>query len=241
MGRGSAPLAAGPVAGRPDVKWATRYLAQDLLADITNSGHKVEKTIIIEAVAFYEQGSSAKQFAPVGETTAVQRIHDRVGIAAAGTAVAAGIVAFVDLSLDSATARQVLQAHLQACPNLVGCRFANSFDAAAGAKPHSVMHGLDDLAEESLLADEVRETRQKNLSFLHHICKKIRSIAKGEHEENWKLSRDFVNARQAVLEACILCAPQVRENIQLIAELGLTLDLWSHHNHLPQVIETQRR
>ena len=48
------------------------------------------------------------------------------------------------------------------------------------------------------------------------------------------------DARQAVLEACILCAPQVRENIRLIAELGLTLDLWSHHNHLPQVIETVR-
>ena len=35
------------------MKWQTRYLAQDILADVVNSGHKVERSVFIEACAFY--------------------------------------------------------------------------------------------------------------------------------------------------------------------------------------------
>ena len=112
------------VASRPQAKWQTRYLADDLLADIAGSGHKVEKTVFLEADAFY-QHDAEPPLRPVGETTQVQRIHDAV---AGPTEIAAGVVGFVDLSLDTATVRRVLEAHIAACPNFRGIRFANAHD-----------------------------------------------------------------------------------------------------------------
>ena len=152
------------VASRPGAKWQTRYLADDLLADITGSGHKVEKTVFLEADAFYQHDAEPPS-RPVGETAEVQRIHDAV---TGPTEIAAGVVGFVDLSLDTATVRRVLEAHIAACPNFKGIRFANAHDTASGATPH---YSFEALAEESLFHDA------------------------------------------ALLDACILTAPQVRENI----------------------------
>ena len=181
------PLSANPTSGRPDLRWQTRYLIDDITKDINNSGHNVVKTVFIEACAFYEGTNLA--LAPLNETVRVQKIHDNNR---GKTEVAAGIVGFVDLSLDTATVKHALEAHMQAAPNLKGVRFANSFDLNV-SQPHNLMVDAD---PNSLLNNP------------------------------------------EILQKCILLEPLVRDNIRLVASYGLSLDLWSHHNHLPQIIDT---
>ena len=178
------------------LKFQTAYLAADLTKDINNSGHNVTQTVFIEACSFYNKvpnnnNNNNKNTNPsLGETCHVQKIHDEHQ--SSKTIIAAGIVGFIDLSLDTTIVKQAIEAHIKAVPNLKGLRFANSY-APNVAAPHNL---LTDLHPQSLL---------------HNTT---------------------------LLNQCILTSPLVRQNIQLLASYGLSLDIWSHHNHLPQVIDT---
>jgi len=109
-----------------------RYLLDELLAD-TGSGHDVRATVFVECLSMYRAGGPVA-FRPVGETEFVNGI---AAMSASGrygpTRVAAGIVAFADLTLGE-QAGVVLDAHLAASPRFRGIRHAAGWDASDGVR-----------------------------------------------------------------------------------------------------------
>jgi predicted TIM-barrel fold metal-dependent hydrolase len=105
-----------------------RYLLDELLAD-TGSGHDVRATVFVECLSMY-RAEGPVPLRPVGETEFVNGI---AAMSASGrygpTRVAAGIVAFADLSLGDGVGA-VLDAHLAASPRLRGIRHATAWDAS---------------------------------------------------------------------------------------------------------------
>jgi len=105
-----------------------RYLLDELLAD-TGSGHAVRSTVFVECLSMYRaEGPPALR--PVGETEFVNGI---AAMSASGrygpTRIAAGIVAFADLTLGE-HAGAVLDAHAAASPRFRGIRHAAGWDAS---------------------------------------------------------------------------------------------------------------
>lgn len=113
------------------------YLAREFEEDIA-SGHDVRSTIFVECGARY-LAEGPQEFRPVGETLFVEGIADRSAARASPPFIAAGIVAYADLSLGSAVAG-VLERHRAASPRrLRGIRYSLTWDeepAARGSAPH---------------------------------------------------------------------------------------------------------
>ncbi len=107
----------------------SRYLLEELLHD-TGSGHRVLATVFVECMSMYRAGGGVAM-RPVGETEFVNGIAAQSASGGYGeTRVAAGIVAFADLSLGAAV-EPVLQAHLAVAPaRFRGIRHAGGFDAS---------------------------------------------------------------------------------------------------------------
>jgi predicted TIM-barrel fold metal-dependent hydrolase len=109
-----------------------RYLLDELLAD-TGSGHDVRATVFVECMSMYRaEGPLALR--PVGETEFVNGI---AAMSASGrygpTRVAAGIVAFADLTLGEHVGA-VLDAHRAASPRFRGIRHAAGWDASEAVR-----------------------------------------------------------------------------------------------------------
>jgi L-fuconolactonase len=109
-----------------------RYLLDELLAD-TGSGHDVRSTVFVECLSMY-RAAGPVALRPVGETEFVNGI---AAMSASGryapTRVAAGIVAFADLTLGE-QAGAVLDAHMAASPRLRGIRHAAGWDASEAVR-----------------------------------------------------------------------------------------------------------
>lgn len=116
------------------------YLAEEFEADIS-SGHDVRSTVFVECGARYFT-VGPKTLRPVGETLFVDAIAGRSAARARPPCIAAGIVAYADLSLGSAVA-EVLERHHAASPHrLRGIRYSLTWDeepAARGAALHAGM------------------------------------------------------------------------------------------------------
>ncbi len=103
----------------------SRYLLDELLADIT-SGHNVVSTVFVECASMY-RAAGPEALRPVGETEFAGGIAAMSASGNHGSArICAGIVGFADLTLGSAV-REVLEAHIAAAPD----RFRGIRHAAA--------------------------------------------------------------------------------------------------------------
>ena len=104
-----------------------RYLVDEFLADI-GAGHHVTASVYVECGQMYRTGGP-DALRPVGETEFVERIASAGTLGARTTRVAAGIVAFADLTLGSPV-QAALEAHLQASTRLRGIRYASAWDSS---------------------------------------------------------------------------------------------------------------
>ncbi|MCF8473995.1 MAG: amidohydrolase family protein [Emcibacter sp.] len=104
----------------------SRYLVDEFLRDV--SGHRVTKTIYVECLSKY-RNDGPKRMRPVGETEFVDQITAHCQKKDNPTHMAAGIVAFADLSLGYAV-DEVLQAHSQASSRFCGIRHVSAWDAS---------------------------------------------------------------------------------------------------------------
>jgi len=103
------------------------YLEADFLGD-ASAGHHIVSTVAVECGAWY-RGSGREELKPVGETEFIEAIA-RGGSSSpqSTTVVAAGIVAYADLTLGEAV-MPVLEAHLEASPErLRGIRCSTQWD-----------------------------------------------------------------------------------------------------------------
>ena len=104
------------------------YLRDDFLRD-ASGGHRIVSSVAVECGAMYREGG-APELQPVGETEFLESIAVEDSSAATPTAVAAGIVAYADLSLGDDVAG-VLEAHREASPTrLRGIRYSTMWDAS---------------------------------------------------------------------------------------------------------------
>ena len=104
------------------------YLRDDFLRD-ASGGHRIVSSVAVECGAMYREGG-APELQPVGETEFLESIAVEDSRAATPTAVAAGIVAYADLSLGDDVAG-VLEAHREASPTrLRGFRYSTMWDAS---------------------------------------------------------------------------------------------------------------
>jgi predicted TIM-barrel fold metal-dependent hydrolase len=102
-----------------------RYLVDEFLADVT-AGHRIERTVLVECHQKYRTAGPL-ELRPVGETEFMHHLTAALQNDSAATKVAAGIVAFADLTLGAAV-QSVLEAHLSASGRLRGIRHASAWD-----------------------------------------------------------------------------------------------------------------
>jgi predicted TIM-barrel fold metal-dependent hydrolase len=108
-----------------------RYVLDELLADL-RSGHNVVSTVFIECREMWRR-DGPDEMKPIGESEFVERIVGSSG-KHGGTAVAAGIIGFADLTLGPAVAR-VLEAHQAVSPQRFrGIRHSCTWDASSAVK-----------------------------------------------------------------------------------------------------------
>ena len=105
------------------------YFLPDLLADLA-SGHNIVSTVFVECAAAY-RSEGPEALRPVGETEFVERQVAEAAQAAGGKVdMAAGIVAYADLTLGAAV-DEVLEAQRAASPaRLRGIRCSAAWDAS---------------------------------------------------------------------------------------------------------------
>jgi L-fuconolactonase len=126
----------------------SRYLLDELLADIRASGHNVVSTVFVECGSMY-RASGPQALRPVGETEFVNGVAAMSASGGYGSPrVCAGIVGFADLTLGEAV-DEVLQAHLAASSRFRGIRHAAGRDASPQVRnshtnPPPGLYGRDD-------------------------------------------------------------------------------------------------
>lgn len=129
----------------------SRYLLDEVLED-TGTGHNIVSTVFVECHSMYRQAAQTA-LAPVGETEFVQGI---AAMSASGqygnTRIAAGIVAFADLTL-GVDVRPVLEAHQLASSN----RFSGIRHAAGWHADDAIRNSHTNPPESLMLSDTFRE------------------------------------------------------------------------------------
>ena len=109
----------------------SRYLSGEFLAELGR--HRLTHSVFVECVQHYRsEGEEALR--PVGETEWVARIAAEAAAGPGSPRLAAGIVAFADLTLGEAV-REVLQAHLAASSRVRAVRYATAWDASEQIRP----------------------------------------------------------------------------------------------------------
>ena len=104
------------------------YLLDDFLRD-ASGGHRIVSSVAVECGAMYRE-EGPPELRPVGETEFLEGIASENARAGNDTAVAAGVVAYADLSLGDDVAG-VLEAHREASPTrLRGIRYSTMWDAS---------------------------------------------------------------------------------------------------------------
>jgi predicted TIM-barrel fold metal-dependent hydrolase len=109
----------------------SRYLAAEFLAEL--GGHRVTHTVFVECLQhFHTEGPEALR--PVGETEFVESIATEADRVPGTPRLAAGVVAFADLTLGDAV-EDVLRAHLAASDRVRGVRYSTAWDASDQIRP----------------------------------------------------------------------------------------------------------
>ena len=102
----------------------SRYLVDEWLADI-QGGHRIQETVYVECRHGWDKDGD-ELLQPVGETKFIEALASGMD---AGPRVAAGIVAFADLSV-GARVSKVLEAHMKASERVRGIRYMSAWDAS---------------------------------------------------------------------------------------------------------------
>ena len=110
---------------------SSRYLAEEFLAEL--GGHRVTHSVFVECLQHYRT-SGPEELRPVGETEFVEQLAANVDRAPGNPRLAAGVVAFADLTLGAAV-EDVLRAHLGASSRIRGIRYATAWDASDQIRP----------------------------------------------------------------------------------------------------------
>ena len=104
----------------------SRYLADEYIAEL--GGHHVTHTLFVECLQHYRV-TGPEELRPVGETVFAAHIAAAAERSPAAPKLAAGIVAFADLTLGEAV-EAVLLAHLEASSHVRSIRYATAWDAS---------------------------------------------------------------------------------------------------------------
>jgi L-fuconolactonase len=112
----------------------SRYLLEEIKADIDTSGHNIRTTVFLQCDSMYRADGDPK-FAPLGETEFVNGVAAMSASGIYGPArICAGIVGFADLLL-GAEVDAVLEAHLRAGGDrFKGVRYCSVWDADQSIK-----------------------------------------------------------------------------------------------------------
>lgn len=122
----------------------SRYLAEEFLGEL--GGHRVTHTVFVECLQHF-RSDGPEPLRPVGETEFVAQIAEEVSRTPGAPSVAAGIVAFADLTLGAAV-EEVLLAQLAASARVRGVRYATAWDPSDQIRP-SHTHPPPDLMREA--------------------------------------------------------------------------------------------
>ncbi len=109
----------------------SRYLAEEYIAEL--GGHRVTHTLFVECLQHYRV-SGPEELRPVGETVFAAQIASAAERDAATPKLAAGIVAFADLTMGAAV-EDVLLAHVEASSRVHSIRYATAWDASEQIRP----------------------------------------------------------------------------------------------------------
>ena len=140
-----------------------RYLLDELLTDIDDSGHNIRSTVFMECTAMY-RADGPEPLRPVGETEFVNGIAAMCASGIYGDIRAcAAIVSFADLCEGSAVG-EVLDAHLAARPRFRGIRHASGWDASEEIRP-SHTRPAPQLLEDATFQRGFAELGKRNLTF----------------------------------------------------------------------------
>lgn len=123
---------------------SSRYLVDELLDDLSG-GHNIISTVYVECRHGWRD-SGPESMRPIGETEYVERIVAAANEVQNSPRLAAGIVAFADLTLGKA-AQPVLEAHLQASERVRGIRYMSAWDA------HERIHNAQTNPQQNLFQD----------------------------------------------------------------------------------------
>jgi predicted TIM-barrel fold metal-dependent hydrolase len=110
---------------------SSHYLANEFLAEL--GGHRVTHSVFVECVQHYRT-DGPEALRPVGETEYIEQIAAAAERLPRTPKLAAGIVAFADLTLGDAV-EDVLRAHLEARGRVRGVRYATAWDASDQIRP----------------------------------------------------------------------------------------------------------
>jgi predicted TIM-barrel fold metal-dependent hydrolase len=105
----------------------SRYLVDEFLQDL-GGGHRIASTVFVECLQFYRPEGPA-ELRPVGETEFIDSIAGKYPTPNGSVEIAAGIVAFADLTL-GAKVQTVLDAHQATSKRLRGIRHATAWDVS---------------------------------------------------------------------------------------------------------------
>ena len=109
----------------------SRYLAAEFIAEL--GGHRVTHTLYVECLQHY-RADGPEELRPVGETLFAEQIAADAERMPAAPKLAAGIVAFADITLGDAV-EDVLLAHLEASSRVRSVRYATAWDASDQIRP----------------------------------------------------------------------------------------------------------
>jgi predicted TIM-barrel fold metal-dependent hydrolase len=102
------------------------YLTGEFLGEL--GGHRLTQSVFVECVQHYRD-DGPKELRPVGETEWVEQVVRATDADPTAPRIAAGIVAFANLTLGDAV-DEVLAAHLAASPRVRAIRYATAWDAS---------------------------------------------------------------------------------------------------------------
>ncbi len=159
------------------------FLTSEFLGEL--GGHQLTHSVFVECLQHY-RNDGPEELRSIGETAWVEQAAATTDAIAGTPRVAAGIVAFADLTLGDAV-DGVLEAHLAASPRVRAVRYATAWDASDRIRPSHTHPAPGLMGEPHFRAGFARLVR-RNLAFdawLYHP----------QFNELASLARDFPDAR----------------------------------------------
>jgi predicted TIM-barrel fold metal-dependent hydrolase len=138
----------------------SRYLAADFVEEF--GGHRITHTVFVECLQHYRT-AGPEPLRPVGETAWIAGVAQETDAVLGGPRLAAGIVAFADLTLGTAVG-PVLDAHLATSPRVRAVRYATAWDASEQIRP-SHTHPPQGLMGRTDFRDGFAELVRRDLAF----------------------------------------------------------------------------